>query len=234
MNATEFTKQARPRVLSQKRFNKLFCIGANKTGTSTLETVLRLYGYDLPNQQLQEARLTEACGRNDYSELKDFCQKYDAFQDLPFSHGFTFIAADALFPNSRFILTERDPEDWFRSVCSFHKKVFQVEDLSEVSEEMVKSTFRYIYPEYMHMYKQLFLTEVHEGRIRVRWDLLYNQDYYISEYLARNNAVKKYFSRSQEKLLVIDITQQKTTTEICRFLSIPGDITMNMPIINKT
>jgi hypothetical protein len=55
MNLDEFKRRVAPRVIASKRFNKLFCIGYNKTGTTTLEAVLRAYGYQMPNQQKQEA-----------------------------------------------------------------------------------------------------------------------------------------------------------------------------------
>jgi hypothetical protein len=85
MNAEQFTSAVRGIVLSRKKFNKIFCIGYNKTGTTTLETVLRLYGFNLPNQQEQEARLTRQCFSTNYLELSDFVRRFDAFQDLPFS-----------------------------------------------------------------------------------------------------------------------------------------------------
>ena len=44
MKSQELAKVVRKNVLDNKNFNKIFCIGYNKTGTSTLETVLKLYG----------------------------------------------------------------------------------------------------------------------------------------------------------------------------------------------
>ena len=49
----------RNKILSNKDFNKIFCIGFNKTGTTSLERVLRFYGYHLPNQQEQEVELSK-------------------------------------------------------------------------------------------------------------------------------------------------------------------------------
>ena len=100
MKPEEFTRNIRPVVLSNKNFNKIFVIGYNKTGTTTMERVLRLYGYSMPNQQEQEARLTRQVFSTNYEEFKCFVAKYDAFQDLPFSQEQTYVVADALFPNS--------------------------------------------------------------------------------------------------------------------------------------
>ena len=73
-----------------------------------MQKVLKLHGYNLPNQQEQERQLSKPVFENNYTELIEFCKEYDAFQDMPFSQGLTYVAADALFPNSKFILTERE------------------------------------------------------------------------------------------------------------------------------
>ena len=127
MKPEEFTRNIRP--VLQQNFNKIFVIGYNKTGTTTMERVLRLYGYSMPNQQEQEARLTRQVFSTNYEEFKCFVAKYDAFQDLPFSQEQTYVVADALFPNSRFILTERDSEQWFLSMTTFTKKLFKIDRL---------------------------------------------------------------------------------------------------------
>jgi hypothetical protein len=59
MNAEDFTKTVRPTVIANKDFNKCFCVGFNKTGTTTLERVLRTYGYRMPSIEEQELRFTK-------------------------------------------------------------------------------------------------------------------------------------------------------------------------------
>ena len=54
---TDFTKKVRAKVIANKNYNKIFCIGYNKTGTTTLETVLKLYGFHVPNLEEQQLRL---------------------------------------------------------------------------------------------------------------------------------------------------------------------------------
>ena len=49
-----------------------------------MERVLRLYGYSMPQQQEQEARLTKQVFRTNYDEFVSFVRRYDAFQDLLF------------------------------------------------------------------------------------------------------------------------------------------------------
>lgn len=234
MTPEEFTSLVRPVTLSHKNFNKVFCIGYNKTGTTTLETIFNLYGYRVPNQHEQEIRLTRSCFACDYTAMQQFVAQYDAFQDMPFSQGEVYIAADALFPNSRFILTERDSEHWYRSMTEFHKQVFGIKNLTNLTERDLSEKFKYLYPNYIRDTKKWMLTE-HNGAEEVtRWDKLYDKDFYTQEYQRHNQGVKKYFQNSPEKLLVIDVTQEANTQKILDFLNIPKEYAIDMPHMNRT
>lgn len=230
----EFTQRVAPIVRARKNFSKLFCIGYNKTGTTTMEALLRLYGYRLPNQQFQEIELTRQTFRGNYEPLKEFVPNYDAFQDLPFSNGHTYIVADALFSGSKFILTERDPDEWFDSMCRFHQKRTGISDLSSLTESDINRYFTYLYPGYQYDNKVRALTRFKGDTPETRWDLLYNRDHYIDFYTRRNEEIKKYFMYRPSDLLVIDPTKESTTEKLCRFLDLPDDLIISMPHQNKT
>ncbi|WP_156907154.1 sulfotransferase [Thalassobaculum salexigens] len=234
MTPEEFTKIVSPTVISNKSFNKVFCIGYNKTGTTTLEQVLRLYGYKLPDQQDQEVRLTRQVFSTDYTEFKEYCRNFDAFQDMPFSQGLTYVAADALFPNSKFILSERDPDAWFASMSNFHKKLFDMGEMSKVTEEDILHKFTYLYPGYNHANKKMLLSVFNGENREVLWEKLYDKDYYVNMYQSRNAEIKRYFSETEGKLLIIDVTKEQDTGKICDFLNIPPHMKVPMPHSNKT
>lgn len=234
MKTEDFTKAVRSIVLARKNFNKIFCIGNNKTGTTTMKEVLKTYGYSLPNQQEQEVRLTKSVFSTDYTEFQRFVSGFDAFQDMPFSQGLTYVAADTLFPNSRFILTERRPEEWYSSLVNFHKKVFKLSDLKNLTEHDVYQKFVYLYPGYSHENIAIFLMTFTGGKAEIRWDLLYDKDYYIAMYETRNTEIKRYFANAAGKLLVIDVTKERDTSRLCEFLNIPEDMVIEMPHANKT
>ena len=229
-----FIENARPVVLSRKNYNKIFCIGFNKTGTTTIELVLRHYGFNLPDQEEQEIRLTQASFATDYTELCNFVRNYDAFQDLPFSQGEIYVVADALFPCSKFILTERNPEEWFRSLCAYHQKMFALGDLALVTEQDLIEKCDYIYKGYVRDYKRRFLTSFYGGVEFTDWSKLYNKEYYIGMYEQRINCIRRYFAHAPHKLLVIDVTKENTTQKICDFLNIPQEFVIDMPHENKT
>lgn len=95
---------------------KVFAIGFQKTGTSSLGKALEILGYrvggywpfrDYGNHQ----NLTYELLLNRAFEL---VEKYDAFQDTPWP--ILYQDLDRKYPNSKFILVIRDPDDWIRSV----------------------------------------------------------------------------------------------------------------------
>ena len=216
-----------------KNYNKVFCVGSNKTGTTTVEKVLKDLRFKMPSQKDQEKELTRDVSFGNYELFKSLVEEYDAFQDKPFSNGLTFVAADALFPNSRFILTERDPEAWFESLIRFHKKRFGFKDPLEVVEEDVKE-FRYLYPGYLHEDARGVITTFEASKRIENWNLFYDKDFRIKLYLERNASIKKYFMNSPEKLLVIDVTSSKDTSKICDFLHFSTTSVIKMPHLNKS
>lgn len=92
---------------------KVFCIGFQKTGTTSLYAALTALGYktaavvgrDWSAERL-EAEGAELC----IATAKNF----DAAQDMPWP--LFFRELDAAFPGSKFILTVRDSEAWFQSI----------------------------------------------------------------------------------------------------------------------
>jgi hypothetical protein len=63
---------------------KIFCIGRNKTGTTSLEQALRGFGYRLGNQRQGELLLDDWAHR-DFRRIVDLARSADAFQDIQFS-----------------------------------------------------------------------------------------------------------------------------------------------------
>ena len=46
--------------------------------------------------------------------------------------------------------------------------------------------------------------------------------------------LKDIFSKTKNKLLIIDITKEKDTRKICSFLNIPAELAVEMPHENKS
>lgn len=234
MLAEEFTKLVKNEVDFNKRYNKIFCVGANKTGTTTLEFILKVLGLRLGDQLTQEARLTRQVLEGKYSDFYHFCSRFDAFQDLPFSIDEVYVAADVLFPGSKFILTERPAEVWFNSMYNFHKKVFHINDMKTLTERDVLEKFMPHIPGLSHYLKGRFLTKFEGQTPTVMWDKLYDKDTYIAHYEQRNQRIKKYFMNRPDDFLVLDITKEKDTSKIIKFFGLSEKFVFEMPHLNKT
>lgn len=205
-----------------KAFNKLFCIGFNKTATTSLERVLRDCGLRMPKQLEQEDILANVVKGQDYPKLQAFCQDFDAFQDLPFSQSSVYIACDALFPGSKFILTVRDVKAWVDSYIRFYKREFGLEDVAVFSEEVFRDKTLYLKQGYVHSVFENLLIEHRAGQSFVRWDLAFDRDFLMDLYLRRNSEVIRYFSGRPDDLLVLDPSKEVDTSRLLAFLGIVG------------
>ena len=112
-----------------KNKTKIFCVGYNKTGTTSLGASLKQIGFNVAPQIPQEKQLTATLRNGNTAPFIEFCNKYDAFQDLPFSYGNTYVQADCLFPGSKFILSIRNSEEWYESLVNFHLRLGFSNDL---------------------------------------------------------------------------------------------------------
>lgn len=110
-----------------RSFNKIFCIGLNKTGTASLHEALKQLGLRslhwapeelaslVQRQRAAEAIIKEmrAAIRNRENLLGRWSD-YDAYSDIgPISQNFERV--DRQYPGSLFIYTDRDEEAWLDS-----------------------------------------------------------------------------------------------------------------------
>ena len=73
-----------------KKKKKVFSIGRNKTGSTSIAQALKTLGYTLGDQPQAELLMTDWQVR-DFKKIITFCKTADAFQDVPFSNDFTVI-----------------------------------------------------------------------------------------------------------------------------------------------
>ena len=93
---------------------KIFCIGFQKTGTTSLGKALEILDYKVcgpvgvTNPKIEKEALGWAIQRINY---------YDAFQDNPWPMFYKEL--DRLYPGSKFILTTRHPRNWIKSAKKY-------------------------------------------------------------------------------------------------------------------
>lgn len=204
-----------------KRKSKVFCIGFNKTGTTSLEQVFRDMGWRVGKQKTAELMLND-WARRDFRSLFKYCKSADFFQDVPFSLPYTYEAVDVAFPGSKFILTVRDSGDqWFDSLVRFHKKLF---GLSDNPSEQELSVVKYHYSGWLlQALRSIYGDE--SG--------FYDRDVYIDVYERHNKAVLEYFRYRPDDLLVLNVSAEHAYSELMGFLGLP-DGGGSFPWLNKS
>lgn len=172
---------------------KIFCIGLNKTGTSSLHGAFKYLGLRSVHwkgedginikHQIEKNFLTGA-------GILDGLAEYDAYSDWEMGKTAQqiFIEFDKQYPNSKFILNTRPKEDWLNS-REKHVKRNQQEMESD--------------PNAGH----LWLTIDREG-----WGRNYDRHHKV---------ILEYFKDREQDLLVMDVSNGDGWEKLCPFLGLP-------------
>jgi hypothetical protein len=172
---------------------KVFCIGVNKTCTTTIGKALSELGYTNLDFRDDYLDLFEQ-GRIDY--LLNISEKWDSFSDSPWPHLLPEVLEK--YPKAKFILTERASEEWFRSVIKFYDSRNRYNSVKQLS--------------------LIFFNEVLNDTSRINDR---HKDIFIKKYSDRNAQFKKHFADKLNQLLVIDIHNDLNWKIICDFLDKP-------------
>lgn len=187
---------------------KVFGVGNNKTGTTSLKKAMEDMGYVVGNQSVAE-RMMEQWSKRDFKKLIKYCHTAQFFQDLPFSKPYTFVALDQQFPGSKFILTVRDsPEQWYNSLTRFHTKKWGKNNQIPTKEDLQKASY------------------IYEG---APWDINrweyttpendpYNKEELIKRYVGQNESVIEYFRHRPNDLLVLNVSEKSALKKLSDFL----------------
>jgi hypothetical protein len=202
---------------------KVFCIGLNKTGTTSLEKALGDLGYRMGSVPHGERLLKNYLAR-DFSPIIEFCKTADAFQDIPFSLPYTYVLLDHYFKNAKFILSVRDtPEQWYRSLVTFHSNAFFAG--KRPTEEMLR--------EESYRYKG-FMWDGQYGVIpalRSKADP-YDMQSHLDFYNAHNESVRVYFN-GKANMLELNLAQPGSYLKMCEFLG-KQSVTESFPWLNRS
>ncbi len=206
------------------RKNKVFCIGLNKTGTTTIEQVLKDWGYRIGYQKAGEMLLND-WGKRDFKKLMLFVKTADAFQDAPFSFPYTFIVLQQKYPNAKFILTIRDSaEQWYNSITKFHSKRWGDDNGIPPTEEQLKNA-HYNYKGRPYIANQL-LFNTPKGDP-------YNKEVLISYYNHHIYSVQEYFRHIPDNLITVNVSRQSDYIRLAEFLG-KDPMGNEFPWLNKT
>ena len=184
--------------------NKIFGVGLNKTGTTSIAKALEILGFDCVHWQSEKkGNIKDLIEKNNKIDLPLLTgiEEYDAYFD--WNHPRTnhlFKKLDHQYPDSKFILHTRPIEDWINS-------------------------------RYQHVSSIPHLTKWQKKYPDNPW---YNLDVeaWKIEYEEHHNDVRSYFKDRPDDLLVFDLFGGDSWKELCDFLQVEKP-KVDFPIENK-
>lgn len=204
---------------------KVFCIGPNKTGTTSLKVALNQLGLKVADQ-LEGEMLFFDWHKRDFTNIIAYCEKYEAFQDVPFSLPDTYQAVDEAFPGSKFILSLRSsPDQWYRSLTTYLTNKWSRSGQLPTAGELKAANN--IFPGKPY-YTLKYVFGVDD-------DDLFNKDILLKKYRQYTAEVIAYFRHRPDDLLILDIDSQNEMGQLTSFLGIASDLSSApLPWENKS
>jgi len=209
--------------MPQNITSRIFGIGLNKTGTTTLSHCFKKLGLNslakLKKLEKQEC-IREIINNENYEPSLLLAEKYRCFEDRPWNIWQMYQKLDERFEGSRFILTIREELKWWKSVEHW---------LTIVKPDMLK---RYC--------DHLQISKIPSGRSKRSWLTLFAKGAYrktiseadraamvakhkeemIKAFHHYNNSVIKYFS-GRSDFLILNFEDGDGWGKLCNFLNMP-------------
>lgn len=186
---------------------KIFCIGIWKTGTTSIELAMKEMGYVL-GRQLDAELLLLDWYHGKSSQIIQFCNTANAFQDSPFCCTDVYKILDKEFPKSKFILSVRNsPEQWFNSLCRFHTKKFSSDKSKIPTVDDLKESNSPYYDGFRYDSYRMFWGE--------NW---YKKEDFTQRYIKHNTEVIDYFANKPNQLLVLNVAEKNAYRKLSSFL----------------
>lgn len=206
--------------VSVRNKRKVFVIGMNKTGTTSIKDVLSNAGYLLGDQRIAE-RMIHDIKNKDFRPLIRYCHSAEAFQDIPFSIPGVYKELHKAFPDSKFILSKRsNADEWYNSLLRFHTKRFGKRGLIPTVQDLKEAN--YVWKGWMYEVDRLIFGD-HD---------LYDRAHYKKVYCDHINEVRAYFKKT-ESLIEVDVKEAEDFKKLSKFLNF-NTKTQTFPHLNKT
>lgn len=201
---------------------RIFCIGFNKTGTTSLESFMKSNGFLCGDQEEGEL-LIKSYQTGNWDKIIDFCRGAEFFQDLPFSAPDTAEVLADNFADAKFILTVREsPEIWYKSITEFHKIKFGKSGNLPTKKDLQNAEYRY----------KGFAWDANRALYKSPENDPYNKASLINTYETHIENVNRIFGNKQN-LITIDLSEPNTVAKLNTFLGIRSNME-SMPWLNKT
>lgn len=202
---------------------KIFCVGRNKTGTTSLQKAFQDLGFPVGDQRVAEHLYDKHYFQREFAPIIDYCRSAQVFQDVPFSCPYLFVALDQAFPGSKFILTVRqDADQWYSSITRFHAKLWGSDGQPPTADQLKAAP--YVRPGWAYNLVKLYGTTDAAP---------YDKALLTAHYERHNAEVQRYFAHRPQDLLTIDMGAPGSYQRFIDFLGIPSPFS-DFPWENKT
>lgn len=203
---------------------KVFIIGYNKTGTTSLKRLFQDWGFKVGSEAVGHILTEEWLLHKRTDRILKFVAMAQVFQDKPFSTDGLYKVLDQAFPDALFILTVREDEDvWYNSWLQHHIDRYNTrEDGSLPTEAELKNDCTWLYKGYIYDSDVL---QWGEGN-------LYNEHLFKQGYLSHIEEVRDHFSQRPDKFLEVCLGQPGEMERLKSFLGITSHVD-NFPHENR-
>ena len=195
---------------------KIFCIGFNKTGSTSLYHAVKKLGFKGDLSTMNEGEfLMYNVRHGDFNSVFEWIEKrsdIELFKDVPFSLPNVWKSLYQKYPDAIFILSERDSsKQWCNSITKFHRSGFNLPKNTSW-EDIVKLQYRYFREDGSggFMYDYMSYTYGKKG-------IPYDEDKLIASYEAHNKEVKEFF-KDKDNFISINVSNNNDYLNLCSFL----------------
>lgn len=203
---------------------KIFIIGYNKTGTTSIKKLFRRWGFNVGSEVIGHLLTEDWLSRGETDRIFRFCEMAQVFQDKPFSTDGMYAPLAERFPDAKFILTVRDHADqWYESWIRYLASKVSKDGQSPPTLDELKQSKNFIYRGYLHDSDVLQWGE----------ENLYKPEVFKIRYNAHIAAVRDYFKDRPDRFIEINVSQQQDYQRLVDFLGIKTTI-RQFPHENKS
>lgn len=205
------TWNRKKRALLRGKKQKIFCVGFNKTGTTSLGKAMGELGFSVGDQKIAENLHREYSQRDFKKIIRHSCP-------------FTYIALDLNFKDAKFILTVRDSsEQWYNSISKFHSLKWGKNGNLPSKEDLIEAD--YVFKGYPWIMNRIMFQSPEDNP--------YDKNILIAAYERHIENVQEYFKDRPNSLLVLNVAEEGAYQKLSAFLNIKTDKT-DFPWLKKT
>lgn len=205
------------RRMTKKSGGKIFCLSYQRTGTTSVGRFFKEHGYHVANYQVNRARgWSEAWFDGDFDRIfrdREFVS-HQVFEDNPWFFPEFYKVLFNRFPDARFVLFERDPEDWFASMLRHSQGLSLGNSMRHAK----------VYRREWELYNFLEANNLSTNSTDVDnlLDMSGKKDQYISQYTLHNHEVKRFFQQkgAQSRLFTCRLEDDEKWKKLGKFMGI--------------